>query len=42
MIRKTKKGYSVCSGGGGGVYKSKKKAVKRLRQIQFFKHKKKK
>ncbi len=42
MIRKTKKGYSVCSGGRGGVYKTKKKALKRLRQIQFFKSGKKK
>ena len=38
MIRKTKKGYSVCSGGRGGVYKTKKKALKRLRQIEFYKN----
>lgn len=43
MIRKTKEGYKVTSEKGknlGGPYKSKAKAEKRLRQVEFFKHKK--
>lgn len=45
MIRKTKEGYyKVLSEKGknlGGPYKSKAEAEKRLRQVEFFKHKKK-
>lgn len=43
MIRKTKAGYKVLSEKGknlGGPYKSKAAAEKRLRQVEFFKHKK--
>lgn len=42
MIRKTKGGYKVVSKKGKslGKYKSKKGALKRLRQVEFFKHKK--
>jgi len=43
MIRKTSGGYKVMSENGknlGGPYKSKAKAQKRLRQVEFFKHKK--
>jgi hypothetical protein len=43
MIRKTKSGYKVLSESGknlGGPYKSKAAAQKRLRQVEFFKHKK--
>lgn len=43
MIRKTKSGYKVLSESGknlGGPYKSKSAAEKRLRQVEFFKHKK--
>ena len=42
MIRKTKGGYVVKSKGGknlGGPYRSKAAAVKRLRQVEYFKHK---
>jgi len=42
MIRKTKKGYKVLSESGknlGGPYKSKAAAEKRLRQVEYFKHK---
>lgn len=42
MIRKVKGGYKVVSHKGknlGGPYKSKKKARKRLRQVEYFKHK---
>jgi hypothetical protein len=44
MIVKTAKGYSVKSEKGknlGGPYSTKKEAQKRLRQVEFFKHKKK-
>ncbi len=43
MIRKVKAGYKVVShttGRSFGTYTSKAKALKRLRQIEFFKHKK--
>lgn len=43
MIKKTKEGYKVLSEGGknlGGPYKTKKAAEKRLRQVEFFKHRK--
>jgi len=42
MIRKTKEGYRVLSEKGknlGGPYKSKAEAQKRLRQVEYFKHK---
>lgn len=46
MIVKSGKGYSVKSESGnknlGGPYKSRKQAVKRLRQVEYFKHAKKK
>ena len=44
MIRKVKGGYKVISHKGknlGGPYKSRKKAVKRLRQVEYWKHLKK-
>lgn len=40
MIRKVKGGYKVLSEKGrnlGGPYRSKKAAVKRLRQVEYFK-----
>jgi hypothetical protein len=43
MIRKTSGGYKVLSEKGknlGGPYKSRAKAQKRLRQVEFFKHRK--
>lgn len=44
MIKKVKEGYKVTSEDGkknlGGPYKSKAAAQKRLRQVEFFKHKK--
>ena len=43
MIVKTVKGYAVRSEKGknlGGPYKTKEEAQKRLRQVEFFKHKK--
>jgi hypothetical protein len=43
MIRKSKEGYKVVSEKGknlGGPYKSKEEAAKRLRQVEYFKHKK--
>jgi len=43
MIRKTSGGYKVLSEKGknlGGPYNSKAKAQKRLRQVEFFKHRK--
>jgi hypothetical protein len=43
MIKKTAGGYRVVSEKGknlGGPYKSKKKAQERLKQVEFFKHKK--
>lgn len=44
MIRKKKDGYHVYSEGGkhmGGPYGSRKKAQERIRQIEYFKKKKK-
>lgn len=43
MIRKSGSGYKVVSHSGknlGGPYKSKEAAQKRLRQVEYFKHKK--
>jgi hypothetical protein len=43
MIKKVKEGYKVLSEKGknlGGPYKSKSQAEKRLKQIEYFKHKK--
>jgi hypothetical protein len=44
MIKKVEKGYKVVSEDGkknlGGPYKSKAAAQKRLRQVEFFKHRK--
>lgn len=43
MIRKVKGGYRVLSESGknlGGPYKSRTQAVKRLRQVEYFKHRK--
>lgn len=43
MIKKVKSGYKVVSEKGknlGGPYKSKAAAQKRLRQVEFFKHRK--
>jgi hypothetical protein len=43
MIKKVKAGYKVMSEKGknlGGPYKSKAAAEKRLRQVEFFKHRK--
>jgi hypothetical protein len=43
MIRKVKGGYQVLSEQGknlGGPYKTKAEAEKRLRQVEFFKHRK--
>lgn len=44
MIRKVKAGYRVVaeSGRNMGTYRTKTQAKKRLRQIEFFKHLKKK
>lgn len=42
MIKKTSGGYKVVSEKGknlGGPYKSRAAAAKRLRQVEFFKHK---
>lgn len=42
MIKKSKSGYSVKSKGGknlGGPYKNRAAAVKRLRQVEYFKNK---
>ena len=42
MIRNSKAGYKVLSEKGknlGGPYKSKAQAQKRLRQVEYFKHK---
>lgn len=43
MIRKVKEGYRVLSESGRhmGTYQTLEEAKKRLRQIEFFKHKKK-
>jgi len=44
MIRKVKGGWKVVSSKGknlGGPYKSRAAAAKRLRQVEYFKHKKK-
>jgi hypothetical protein len=43
MIRKVKEGYRVLSEKGknlGGPYKTRAEAQKRLRQVEFFKHRK--
>lgn len=44
MIRKVKDGYKVLSENGkknlGGPYKTRAEAAKRLRQVEFFKHRK--
>lgn len=44
MIRKVKDGYKVLSEDGkknlGGPYKTKAEAEKRLRQVEYFKHRK--
>jgi hypothetical protein len=43
MIKRVKDGYKVLSEKGnnlGGPYKSKAAAQKRLRQVEFFKHRK--
>jgi hypothetical protein len=43
MIKKTSKGYKVVSKSGKKISKSnltKKQAVKRLKQVEYFKHKK--
>lgn len=43
MIKKTKDGYQVLSSKGrslGGPYKTLEEAKKRLRQVEFFKHRK--
>jgi hypothetical protein len=43
VIRKSAKGYSVKSEKGknlGGPYKTRAAAAKRLRQVEYFKHKK--
>lgn len=43
LIKKVKEGYKVLSENGknlGGPYKSKAAAQKRLRQVEFFKHRK--
>ena len=42
MIKKSGKGYKVTSESGknlGGPYKTRRQAVKRLRQVEYFKHK---
>ena len=43
MIKKVKGGYKVASEKGknlGGPYKTRAEAAKRLRQVEFFKHRK--
>jgi len=44
MIKKVARGYKVLSENGkknlGGPYKTKKEAEKRLKQVEFFKHRK--
>jgi hypothetical protein len=43
MIRKVKEGYKVLSENGknlGGPYKTKGEAEKRLREVEYFKHRK--
>lgn len=43
MIKKSKEGYRVLSSKGrnlGGPYKTLEEAKKRLRQVEFFKHRK--
>jgi phosphosulfolactate synthase (CoM biosynthesis protein A) len=43
MIKKVKEGYKVLSEKGknlGGPYKSKSQAEKRLKQVEYFKHRK--
>ena len=42
MVKKTSSGYKVVSEKGknlGGPYKSKSEAEKRLREVEYFKHK---
>ena len=42
MVKKTSSGYKVVSEKGknlGGPYKSKSEAEKRLRKVEYFKHK---
>ena len=45
MIKKVKEGYKVLSEKSGknlgGPYKTREEAVKRLQQVEYFKHKKK-
>jgi len=44
MIKKTSRGYKVVSRTGknlGGPYRSRETAERRLRQVEYFKHKKK-
>jgi len=44
MLKKSSSGWKVVSKSGknlGGPYKSKKKAKDRLREVEYFKHKKK-
>jgi hypothetical protein len=43
MIRKVKGGYKVLSEKGknlGGPYKTREEAAKRLKQVEYFKHRK--
>jgi hypothetical protein len=43
MIKQSSKGFKVTSSKGknlGGPYKTKKEAEKRLREVEYFKHKK--
>lgn len=43
MIKKSKQGYKVLSENGrnlGGPYKTREEAAKRLRQVEYFKHRK--
>ena len=43
MIKKVKAGYKVLSSKGknmGGPYKTREESLKRLRQVEFFKHNK--
>jgi hypothetical protein len=43
MIKKVSAGYKVVSGKGknlGGPYRTRKEAEKRLKQVEYFKHRK--
>lgn len=43
MIKKVRGGYQVLSSKGrniGGPYKTREEALKRLRQVEYFKHRK--